>query len=138
MARFLINKLSDDGLIGETNQMKTILHNLMIIGPKYKEGFMKCIEENNLPYVIQICICGRFVTYIEVSKDLSAGLMRFYDLRYDYDLALDAGSTIRDKWVSLYYFDWFMEEFQKLKEVYSDNHDAAELLLAEDAGLLLN
>lgn len=138
MAKFLINKFSDDGLIGQTNQIETILHNLLIIGPKYKEGFVKEAEETNLPYVVQICICGRFITYIEVTKGLKEGVMEFYDLKNDNDIALDAAAIIKDRWYTSYYFNWFMEEFNRLKEVYSDNYSAAELILADNAGVVLN
>lgn len=138
MAKFLINKISDDGLTGETNQMDSILHNLMIIGPKYKEGFMKMVEENSLPYVVQICVCGRFVTYIQVRSDLKEGLMQFYDLKNDNDLALDAAASIQKRWYSVSYSNWFMEVSEMLKPVYSDNYAAAELVLVENAGLLLN
>lgn len=138
MAIFLVNKISEDGLIGETDQIKTILHNLMIIGPKYKEGFMKLVEGTRLSYIVQICICGRFVTYIEVSRDLKEGIMQFYDLKNDNDLALDAAAIIQDRWYGRTYFNWFMESFEQLKSVYSDNYAAAELFLVENAGLLLN
>lgn len=138
MANFLVNRITDDGLTGETDELNLIMHNLMIIGPKYKEGFMKMAYENSLPYIIQICICGRFVTYIEMEADLKSGVMKFHDLKNDNDLALDAGAYIKDKWFSSFYFNWFMEEFERLKEVYSDNYEAAELLLVENAGMLMN
>lgn len=138
MTRFLVNKISKDGLTGETTSMKEIEHNLMIIGPAYKEGFMKMVQETNLPFIVQICVCGRFITYIEVEKDLSKGLMKFYDLKNDNDLALDAAKEVGDNWFGSYFFRWFMELFEQLKEYYSDNYDAAELLLVENAGLLLN
>lgn len=138
MAKFLINKLTEDELVGETHQIKSIMHNLMIIGSDYKEGFMKMVEESNLPYVVQICVCGRFVTYIQVRSDLKEGLMQFYDLKNDNDLALDAAASIQKRWYSVSYFNWFMEVFEMLKPVYSDNYDAAELILVENAGLLLN
>jgi hypothetical protein len=138
MAKFLVNKLSEDGLTGETDQIKTILHNLIIIGPKYKEGFLKMVEESNLPYIIQICVCGRYITYTEVSRDLKEGLMKFYDLKNDNDLALDAATEIKENLFSSFYFTWFMEVFEMLKPVYSDNYDAAELILVENAGIVLN
>ena len=136
MAKFLINRYTP--LAGETDQMKTIMHNLSIIGHTYKEGFLKQAEQTPFPYVVQICVCGRFVTYIVVSKDLKEGVMRFYDLNNDNDMALDAGAEIKAEWFSPYYFNWFMEIFEQLKPVYSDNYDAAELVLVENAGLLLN
>lgn len=138
MAKFLVNKINDVGTRGETTDMRSILHNLMIIGPKYKEGFMNYLADLNLPYAIQICICGRFIVYIEVPKDLHEGLMKFYDLQNDNDNALDAAAEIKGWFFSTFYFQWFMEEFERLKEVYSDNYDAAELVLVENAGLLLN
>lgn len=140
MAKFLINKLSEDGLVGETNQMPAILHNLMIIGSKYKEGFMAMVERSSLPFVVQVCVCGRFVTYIFMHENLKDGLMRFCDLRNDDDLALDAARNIYNEWYGggINYSNWFMEEYTKLKEVYKDNYDAAELVLTENAGLLLN
>jgi hypothetical protein len=138
MAKFLVNTLSEDGLTGETNRMDEILHNLMIIGPKYREGFMQLVEETNLPYIVQICVCGRYITYIEVTKNLKEGVMRFYDLNNDNDLALDAAKSIQENWFGTYYFNWFMELFEQLKPHYSDNYDAAELIVVENAGLLLN
>lgn len=138
MTRFLVNNLSEDGLIGETTQVSTIFHNLSIIGHGYKEAFLIELKECRMPYIVQICICGRFVTYIEVKSDLKEGSMRFYDLRNDNDLALDAAHRIRDAWFTSYYFKWFMEEFERLKEVYQDNYDAAELVLVENVGLVLN
>lgn len=138
MAKFLVNTMSDDGLNGETNRMAEILHNLMIVGPKYKDGFMNMVEESGLPYIVQICVCGRFVTYIEVSNDLKEGVMQFYDLKNDNDLALDAAEKISDSWFGRYYFNWFMEAFEMLKPVYSDNYDAAELVVTENAGIVLN
>jgi hypothetical protein len=138
MAKFLVNTLSEDGLTGETNRMDEILHNLMIIGPKYREGFMQLVEETNLPYIVQICVCGRYITYIEVTKNLKEGVMRFYDLKNDNDLALDAAMLIGKNWYTPAYFNWFMEVFEMLKPVYSDNYDAAELIVVENAGLLLN
>jgi len=138
MAKFLINTMSEDGLIGSATQMNEILHNLMIVGSEYKEGFMKLVEESRLPWVVQVCICGRFVTYIEVNKNLKEGIMQFFDLQNDNDLALDAARTIQYRWFGTTYPNWFMEEFSKLKEVYSDNYSAAELTLVENAGLLLN
>lgn len=138
MAVFLVNKVIDDCLVWETDQVASIMHNLMIIGPGYKEAFLKQAYETRLPYVIQICICGRFVTYIEISRDLKEGLMQFYDLKNDNNAALDAAKIIRDKWFSSYYFNWFMEEFHRLKEVYSDNYAAAEVIIVANAGLLLN
>ena len=138
MAKFLVNKIGENDLTGETDQMEMIFHNLMIIGPNYKEGFLKYVEDRGLPYAAQICVCGRFVTYIEVARDLSEGIMQFFDLKNDNDLALDAAATVQDRWYGTAYFNWFMEEFSKLKEVYSDNYDAAELLMVENAGILLN
>lgn len=138
MTRFLVNKLSEDKLFGETSQVSTIFHNLTIIGHEYKEGFLVELKEARVPYVIQICICGRFVTYIEVATSLKEGVMQFYDFNNDMDAALDAAAKIKEKCVSSYYFHWFMEEAYKLKEVYPDNYNAAELILAENAGLVLN
>lgn len=138
MAKFLINKMTEDALIGETNRMDEILHNLMVIGPKYKEGFMKMVANNSLPFVVQICVCGRFVTYIQIRGDMKEGLMQFYDLKNDNDLALDAAAEIQKRWYSVSYSNWFMEVFEMLKPVYSDNYNAAELILVENAGLLLN
>jgi len=139
MALFVVNKISEDGLTGETNQLGIILHNLMIIGPKYKEGFLEYMQNAKSPYGVQICICGRFITYIEVPKKKDEEhLMKFFDLRKDYDLALDAATSIQNRWYGNTYFNWFMEEFERLKEVYEDNYDAAELVVAKDAGLLLN
>ena len=138
MAKFLVNKLNEDGLFGETNQVKMIVHNLVIIGHEYYEGFMTMVKESNLPYIIQICVCGRYVTYIELSRDLKEGLMQFYDLQNDNDLALEAAGTMREKWFGSYFFNWFMEVFEMLKPVYSDNYDAAELILTENAGIVLN
>lgn len=138
MAKFLINKLSESGLIGETDQMPIIMHNLMIIGPHYQEGFIKEVEDSRFPYIVQICICGRFVTYIEANKDMSEGLMQFHDLKNDNDLALDSAALIKDRWYGSNYFNWFMEEFERLKPVYFDNYNAAELLIVEGIGLLLN
>lgn len=137
-AKFLVNKLTEDGLMGETSDMKSILHNLMIIGPKYHDGFMNEIASCGLPYAVQICICGRYVTYIEIKSDLKEGVMRFYDLKNDNDLALDAANQILEEWSTSYYFNWFMQTFEQLKEAYQENYDAAELLLVENAGLLLN
>lgn len=136
MAKFLINKYTT--LAGETDQIKTIIHNLLIIGSAYKDGFMDMVEQSSLPYVVQICVCGRFVTYIQVRTDLKEGLMQFYDLKNDNDLALDAAASIQKRWYGISYFNWFMEVFEMLKPVYSDNYDAAELILVENAGLLLN
>jgi hypothetical protein len=138
MAKFLVNTISDDGLTGETTRMDEILFNLTIIGSAYKEGFLKMVEETNLPFIVQICVCGRYITYIEMSKDLKEGVMQFYDLQNDNDLALDAARKVGDNWFGSYFFRWFMEEFEKLKEVYSENYDAAELLLVENAGVVLN
>lgn len=138
MARFFVNKLSEDGLTGETNQRELVYHNLMIIGPEYKEGFLKGLEESQFPYFVQICICGRFVTYIEVPRKGNDILMKFFDLRNDYDLALDAANTIQDRWYGSAYFRWFMEEFEKIKDVYQDNYDAAEIVMVESAAPLLN
>lgn len=140
MTRFLVNKLSDGGFTGETTDVKSILHNLMLIGTKYQQEFMQQVHETNLPYVVQICVCGRFVTYIFMHENLKDGLMRFCDLRNDDDLALDAARNIYNEWYGggINYSNWFMEEYTKLKEVYKDNYDAAELVLTENAGLLLN
>lgn len=139
MAKFLVNKMSEDGgLTGETNQMAEVLHNLMIIGPKYKEDFMKMVRTSSIPFVVQICVCGRFVTYIQVRADLKEGLMQFYDLKNDDDLALDAATSIQKRWYGVSFFSWFMEVFEMLKPVYESNYDAAELVLVENAGLLLN
>lgn len=136
MTRFLVNKMED--LSGEVTDMAMILHNLMLIGPTYKEGFLNALKEWHSQYFVQICICGRFVTYIEVRRDLKEGLMRFFDLENDTDLALDAAQYIQDRWYGVEYFNWFMEEATRIKEVYESNRDACELLLSEDAGLLLN
>ena len=138
MAKFLVNIIREDGLIGETTRMDEILHNLMIIGPAYKEGFLKMVEETNLPFIVQICVCGRFITYIEMEKDLKKGVMKFYDCKNDNDLALDSAKIVGDNWFGSYFFRWFMELFEQLKPVYSDNYDAAELLLVENAGVVLN
>lgn len=137
-AKFLVNKLSEDKLSGETDQVSTIFHNLTIIGNQYKEGFLVELKEARVPYVVQICICGRFVTYIEVATTLKEGLMRFYDFSEDMDAALDAAKEIKERLFSPFYSHWFMEEAYKLKEVYKDNYDAAELILADNAGLVLN
>jgi hypothetical protein len=138
MAKFLVNKISDDGLTGETTQIKTIVHNLVIIGHDYYEGFMNMVKESNLPYIIQICVIGRYVAYIELRNDMKEGVMRFHDLLNDDDLALDAAKILNEKWFSAFYFRWFMEVFEMLKPVYSDNYDAAELVLTENAGIVLN
>ena len=138
MAKFLVNTLNEDGLTGETSRMDEILHNLMIIGPAYKEGFLKMVEETNLPFIVQICVCGRFITDIQVSKDLKEGRMKFYDCKNDNDLALDNAKEVGDNWFGSYFFRWFMELFEQLKPVYSDNYDAAELVLTENAGIVLN
>lgn len=138
MAKFLVNIISDDGLTGTTDQMETIMHNLLIIGHEYKDAFMTLVKEANLPYIAQICVCGRFITYIQVDGDLTEGEMISFDCKNDDDIALDNASTMNERWFGNYYFNWFMEEFQKLKEFYSDNYEAAELLLVENAGLLLN
>lgn len=138
MAKFLVNKLSEDGLTGETSRMTEVLHNLMIIGPKYKEGFMDLVQEARLPYTVQVCVCGRYVTYIQVRNDLKEGLMQFWDLKNDNDLALDAASSLTNRWYTVYYFHWFMEVFEMLKPVYESNYDAAELILVENAGVVLN
>ena len=138
MAKFLVNTLSDDGLIGETYQVESIFHKLLIIGQQYKDDFVKQFEIFRQPYVVQICICGRYVTYIEVQKDLKEGLMRFCDLKNDNDLALDAAKSISERWFTSYYFLWFMQLFEQLKPHYSENYDAAELLLVENAGVVLN
>jgi hypothetical protein len=138
MAKFLVNTISEDGLTGETDQFETIFHNLTIIGHEYKDGLIKMVEETNLPFIIQICICGRFVTYIEIEKDFQKGVMRFYDLKNDNDLALDVAKIVADNWFGSYFFKWFMELFEQLKDHYSENYDAAELLLVENAGVVLN
>jgi hypothetical protein len=138
MAKFLVNTISEDGLIGETTRMDEILHNLMIIGTAYKEGFLKMVEETNLPFIVQICVCGRFITYIEMEKDLSKVVMKFYDCKNDNDLALDNAKIVGDNWFGSYFFRWFMQLFEQLKDHYSDNYDAAELLLVENAGVVLN
>lgn len=138
MAKFLVNKIDKSGLTGETDQMETILHNLLIIGAPYKEGLIQMVEETNLPFIVQICVCGRFITYIEIEKDLKKGVMKFYDCKNDNDLALDAAKLIGDNWFGSYFFRWFMELFEQLKPVYSENYDAAELLLVENAGVVLN
>lgn len=130
--------MSDDGLVGEATDSRTVSHNLMIIGQYYFDEFMTQLEGGNLPYAIQICVCGRYITYIEVSKDFKTWLMRFYDLKNDNDLALDVAATIQDQWFGSYYFRWFMEMFEQLKPVYSDNYDAAELILTQNAGIVLN
>lgn len=139
MARFFVDKLSEDELIGETQSRELIMHNLMIIGASYKENFLKALEESRYPYLVQICICGRYVTYTEVPKsEKEEHLMKFFDLKKDYDLALDAATSIQNRWYGSQYFRWFMEEFEKLKEVYEDNYDAAEIVMVESAALLLN
>jgi len=114
------------------------MHNLLIVGSQYKAEFLKLVKEANLPYIAQICVCGRFITYIQVDGDLKEGEMLFFDCKNDNDLALEAAGQIREKWYGTYYFNWLMEEFEKLKPVYSDNYDAAELLLVENAGVVLN
>ena len=96
------------------------------------------VEETNLSYIVQICVCGRFVTYIEVTKNLKEGIIRFYDLKNDNDLALDAAAQIQEGWFTKYYSNWFMDVFSQLKEAYSDNYGAAELVLVENAGVVLN
>jgi hypothetical protein len=53
-------------------------------------------------------------------------------------MALDAAAEIKEEWFSSYFFNWFMEVFEMLKPVYSDNQNAAELILVENAGLVLN
>ena len=138
MALFLVNKLSEDGLIGEVTQVDVILHNLMIIGPLYHEGFLKYLENCSGAFGVQICICGRFVAYIEVKRDMKEGFMKLFDLRNDNDLALDAAATIQERWYSSDYFTWFMEEFEKMKEVYQVNYTAAEMSLVKEAGYFLN
>lgn len=140
MANFLVNKLTEDGLTGETTDMKSIFHNLMIIGATYKDAFLNYLHDLSLPYAVQICVCGRFVTYIELSKDTKSGVILFFDCQNNNDLALDAAAKISDRWYggAPNYLNWFMEEYIKLKEVYEDNYDAAELIMAENAGLLLN
>jgi hypothetical protein len=138
MARFLVNTISDDTLTAETDQMETIMHNLLIIGQEYKDGFIKMVEETNLPFIVQICVCGRFITYIETEKDFSKGVMRFYDCKNDNDLALDNAKIVGDNWFGSYFFRWFMELFEQLKPHYSDNYNAAELILVENAGVVLN
>lgn len=138
MAKLLINKLSDDGLTGQTDQIETIMHNLLIIGPVYRDGFITIAKKTNLPYIVQLCVCGRFVTYIEMTKDLKSGVMQFYDLKNDNDLALETAEKIVNNWFGRYYFNWFMQLFEQLKDHYSDNYDAAELLLVENAGVVLN
>lgn len=138
MAKFLVNKISDDGLTGSADQIETIMHNLLIIGPVYRDGFITISKETNLPYIVQICVCGRFVTYIEMAKDLKEGIMQFYDLKNDNDLALEAAEKVVNNWFGRYYFNWFMQLFEQLKDHYSDNYDAAELLLVENAGVVLN
>jgi len=140
MTKFLINKYTP--LAGETYQVETVFHNLMLIGTPYKEAYLKELEETPLPYNVQICVCGRFITYIEISKNLKEGLMRFYDLKNDNDLALDAAKEVKERWAgqrfSSYLFNWFMEVFEMLKPVYEGNYDAAELFLVENAGVVLN
>lgn len=138
MTRFLVNKMSEDNLFGETDQVSTIFHNLSLIGYEYKEGFLVELKEVRISHVIQICICGRFITYIEVATSLQEGIMQFYDFKNDMDLALDTAAKIREKLSSSYHFHWFMEEVYKLKDVYQDNYDAAELIMTENLGLLLN
>jgi hypothetical protein len=138
MTKFLVNKINESGLIGEATDSRSVSHNLMLISQSYFDGFMVELENGNLPYAIQICVCGRYITYIEVSKDYKSWLMRFYDLRNDNDLALDAAKFIQENWYGSYYFNWFMQLFERLKDHYSNNYDAAELLLVENAGLLLN
>lgn len=138
MAKFLVNKIDESGLTGETDQMETILHNLLIIGASYKEGLIQMVEETNLPFIVQICVCGRFITYIEIEKDLKKGVMKFYDCKNDNDLALDSAKEIAGNWFGSYFLRWFMELFEQLKPVYSENYDAAELLLVENAGVVLN
>lgn len=138
MAKFLINKIIEEGLVSEAVDSRSVSHNLMIIGQDYFDGFMAELETNNIPYAVQVCVCGRYITYIEVSKDFKTWLMRFYDLKNDNDLALDAAEKIQENWYGTYYFNWFMQLFEQLKDHYSDNYDAAELILVENAGLLLN
>jgi hypothetical protein len=138
MTKFLVNKISENGLVAEAVDSRSVSHNLMLISQEYFDGFMAELENNNLPYAIQICVCGRYITYIEVSKNMKTWLMRFYDLKNDNDLALDAAAEIQDQWFGFYYFRWFMELFEQLKPHYSDNYDAAELLLVENAGVVLN
>lgn len=140
MTRFLINKYTP--LAGETDQVETIMHNLMLIGQQYKDGFMDLLKDSNLPFAVQICVCGRFITYIEISKDMKEGVMQFYDIKNDNDLALDAAREIKERWLgqrfSSYLFNWFMEVFEMLKPVYESHYDAAELFLVENAGVVLN
>lgn len=138
MAKFMVNKLSDDGLVGETTEVNAILYNLVIIGQEYKDGFMALLEQGLLPYAVQICVCGRFITYIELSRDLKQGSMRFYDCKNDNDIALDSAKEVQEGWYGNYYFNWFMQLFTELKEFYDGNYDAAELLPIESAGIVLN
>jgi hypothetical protein len=142
MTRFLVNTLSEDGRVGEVTERNLILHNLMLIGPSYKDAFLKALEGARYPYFVQICICGRFVTYIEVPKnEKEENMMKFFDLGEDHDAALDAAVEIKDRWYGRMgrdHFQWFMEEFDKLKDVYEENYAAAELMVAGSAGVFMN
>jgi hypothetical protein len=138
MATFLVNKINEDRSFGEATKMSFILHNLQIIGTEYKEGFLLEMMQTRLPYIVQVCICGRYVTYIEVSKYEDEAVMWFFDLNNDDDAALDAAKKIKERWISRQYSNWFMEEYTKLKRHYQENYAAAELLQSETLGLVAN
>ena len=138
MAIFLVTHLTADKLIGMVSTPTTILHNLQIISPEYKDKFIKELNDSQGNFLIQIVCIGRYLTYIQLSKDKTKGVMMFIDAQNDYDKALSASSVLKNHTKDPYYLNWFMEEFEKMAPHYAENYNAAELMVSSDAGFMFN
>jgi hypothetical protein len=75
----LVDEIHQDGLIGVTNDIKKILHNISLI-----EGLEHDISVYFLSLQVNVDILrqvGRFICHTHINKDESDGLMGFLDFR---------------------------------------------------------
>jgi hypothetical protein len=129
MAIFLVDKIIGKDIVGFTANIDKVMHNLQIIGTEYYKALLLELEMTDDKGTVQMCCCGRYIAYIQVSKDKRKGQMIFMDTRNDYDKALEMCNMFKQNMPPGDHIKVFMEEFEKMKPYYELNYNAAELLL---------
>lgn len=131
MAVLLVDKI-EKTLYGETALTTTLdkfLHNLQIIGIKYRDELIEASKSSDEGYS-DIQVIGRYITFIELSKDSKIGQMMFFDVENDEDKAFAISDFMVKFKKDERYRTMFMTVFYQLLPHYQDNYSAATLDLS--------
>jgi hypothetical protein len=123
-----MKKNYNKGELGIVRNVECINLNLKIIGIEYHDKFHEELGKVN-DGVFDICLCGRYISLIQLSKKDDKSEMIFIDAANDYDTAFEAYNSLSAAGWPTKYKDRFMKSFEKLAPDYDKVYDSVELKL---------